>query len=183
MSCTQYSLRLLFFVHPSSLCHSLLQVIGFNHSVYRTPKPRPHIFLLSSRCAIGYPVAVSWKRGWGWGGVTLTVFDTQSHTWPWQSGEASKGKLSSSFYRGRNWGWEVEGCFCGHPSMGGEGLEHMTLDLSPLFFPFTPCTETRHAQKQSCILFIKPEHLNRSCATESFRMLLKNRGGQILPHT
>lgn len=50
-------------------------------------------------------------------------------------------------------------------------LEHMTLDLSPLFFPFTPRTETQHVQKQSCILFIKPEDLNQSCATESLRML------------
>lgn len=61
-------------------------------------------------------------------------------------------------------------------------LEHMTLDLSPLFFPFSPRTETQHVQKQSCILFIKPEDLNQ-CNRIIKDAFFKNRGGQIPPQT
>lgn len=58
-------------------------------------------------------------------------------------------------------------------------LEPETSDFSPEFFLFTPCTETRHVQKQSYILLIQSESLNQSCAIESLRMLFKTEGARL----
>lgn len=108
---------------------------------------------------------VSWEWRWGLGSAQLTVTHlTVSGRW------GKWGRITVSLYRGRL--QEVEGYFRGHSFTVERILGSITSDFSPEFFPLAPCTETQHVQKQSCILFIKPEVLNQSCATESSRMLL-----------